>query len=37
MFTFADKQNLCKIVKTLDEYELVLTFENGEIRLFDMA
>lgn len=25
-----------KEVKTLNEYKLVLTFENGEIRLFDM-
>lgn len=25
-----------KKVKTLNEYKLVLTFENGEIRLFDM-
>ncbi|WP_368488809.1 DUF2442 domain-containing protein [Clostridium sp. BJN0013] len=25
-----------KEVKTLDEYKLLLTFENGEIRLFDI-
>ena len=25
-----------KNVKTLDEYKLLLTFENGETRLFDM-
>lgn len=25
-----------KDVKTLDEYKLLLTFENGEVRLFDM-
>jgi len=26
-----------KEVKTLNEYKLLLTFENGEIRLFDMS
>lgn len=25
-----------KEVRTLDEYKLLLTFENGEVRLFDM-
>lgn len=26
-----------KEVKTLNEYKLLLTFENGEVRLFDMS